>query len=301
MNEDLDLKFDAKKDDPLVTEKAKIEIVQENEPKSKEEKKEEKPSEKIEKEIESPKEPQQIEVIEEPKHEHSIQPAFKRIQIVEEEKEEVGSKCKECGDDISSKTRYVSSIDPEYYICELCELKTKHEHVFIKLKNGAKLDIKAYDEFCQKMIGIFAPSLEDTEQNELQEAIMNLEKENYRPNIGKLDIKKAKILNSSSFEEGIMAKRGQEIEIKWLVKNFTNREWSDDVIIICLPSSDIIVNEQKVEECLRGGDKCSVSMKFVLPKNTGNKEILGVNLCLFDQVQNKYIGEELKVNLSLIG
>jgi len=128
------------------------------------------------------------------------------------------------------------------------------------------------------MIGIYAPPINQDEERDIQEAIMNVDKTDKQRPIEPLMAKRAQILNKDIYKEGLVAKRGEVVTIEWEVKNFTNREWSKDVIIVCLPTSDIIVNEQKVNICLKGSDKGKVSIKFIVPKNTNKKEILGVNL-----------------------
>lgn len=233
------------------------------------------------------------------KHECGIQPAYKRDQeLVEPNLND--TTCTECKENISNEVRYLCSICSDYYLCELCEIKSDHDHAFLKLKKGVKFDNKAYDEFCQKMIGIYAPALIQSQEKDVQEAIMNDEKSDKSVKVKPLYLKRAQILNKDQFKDGLIAQRGHEVEIVWEVKNFTNREWSEDIIIVCLPSSDIIVNEQKVKLRLKGSEKGKVSMKFVVPKNTYRKEVIGVNLCLFDKVDNQFMGDELKVNLGLI-
>lgn len=129
------------------------------------------------------------------------------------------------------------------------------------------------------MIGIYAPPVvNESEERDIQEAIMNVEKSLKSMKIMPLMAKRAQIMNKDLYKDGLVAKRGSLVNIEWEVKNFTNRDWSRDVIIVCLPTSDIIVNEQKSNLCLKGSEKGKVSFKFMLPRNTMKKEVLGVNL-----------------------
>lgn len=134
-------------------------------------------------------------------------------------------------------------------------------------------------------------------ENDLQEAIINQNKNPEDLKIKPMLAKRAQILKKDRFKDGIKAEKGKPVKIEWEVKNFTNQDWSDDVIILCLPSSDIYINEQRTNLSLKKAAKGAVGIEFILPKDTCGKDELFVDLALFDRKANKPIGEVLKVKL----
>ena len=145
------------------------------------------------------------------------------------------------------------------------------------------------------MLGIYSSPA--SVENEVQEAIINENKSNETFTVKTMLAKRAQILNKDKYKEAIMAKKGEEVHIEWDVKNFTNQDWSEDVIITCLPSSDIYINEQHTNLALKKASKGTIGVKFLAPTATHGKDILDIHLCLFDRINNKPIGEVLKVKL----
>jgi len=114
-----------------------------------------------------------------------------------------------------------------------------------------------------------------------------------------MNLKKAQILRKDKYKDGLFVKKGELVEIDWEVKNLTNSDWPNNVTIECLPSSDIFINEQLTNLVLKKGEKSSISVKFYAPKEIIDKEVLDVNLCLFDETKTA-IGEELKIKLTIL-
>ena len=237
----------------------------------------------------------------ESKHEHSIQPALNNDQQ-KEEKETIGSNCKICLVDLVDKTRYVSSISTDFYICEKCESTTDHEYAFIKLKQGVSLNPETYDQFCQNMLLSYSVLPENYFEKVATKMVkMNTNKAQHKKlNIKPYNVKMAQRITKGDFGDNLVAKRGFEVDIKWEVKNFTAKQWSDKVFIECLPTSDIILPKRKVKDCLNRLEKCEIDVKFILPKDTLGRNTLEVNFCLFDQESKTYFGEELKAEIILV-
>lgn len=259
--------------------------------------------------IEAPKEveskepvdeaPEEVKMPSEPEAKHEF--AIKAIKKVEDspgvihEPEVEDAICQQCGANMEGQTRYISSIETDYQICELCEVRSTHPYVFIKVRQGVEFDPKVYDNFWQKILSKYAPVF--FEESDVQEAIINVAKSDTDRRVKGIDAKKASILDKNKYKEGILVTKGQEVEISWKVKNFTNRAWSEDVIVMCLQTSDILLNEQKTTTCLDKGEKGQISIKFMAPRAAFGKDVLDANFLLFDRVENKAFGEEFKVKL----
>lgn len=110
------------------------------------------------KELPKKEEPKKEASVPEPKeeeniHEFGCQPLLKRVQDIQakeeakEEKIDPINNCSECDTDLKDEARFICSLCGDYILCELCELRTKHEHVFIKVPKNVKFDPAMYDDF----------------------------------------------------------------------------------------------------------------------------------------------------------
>lgn len=229
-------------------------------------------------------------VVEEVKHEFAIQPVLKR-NVVNKDTEE--TLCVECSLNVSNYSKFVCSICENYTLCEACEIKSKHDHVFIKLPVGVKLDNAAYDRFCQKMLGIYAPPA----KQEIQRAIMNpqVQKENVK--ISQINAKKAQILKRDKYKDGVPANRGELVSLSWEVKNLTNQPWSADMILACSDTSDLKIDEKYLDMHLGSSEKGKIEVNFIMPKNTHGQDVMNLYLYLFDREIQKPIGELFNAKL----
>lgn len=227
---------------------------------------------------------------EEVKHEFAIQPVLKR-NVNHKDTEEI--LCVECSLNVSNYSKYVCSICENYTLCEACEIKSKHDHVFIKLPVGVKLDTAAYDRFCQKMLGIYAPPA----KQEIQRAIMNpqVQKENVK--ISQINIKKAQNMKKDKYKDGVPANRGELVSLSWEVKNLTNQPWSGDMILACSDASDLKIDEKYLDMNLGSSEKGIIEVNFIMPKNTHGQDVMNLYLYLFDREIQKPIGELFNAKL----
>uniref|UniRef100_A0A7S3NEU2 ZZ-type domain-containing protein n=1 Tax=Euplotes harpa TaxID=151035 RepID=A0A7S3NEU2_9SPIT len=247
----------------------------------------------------------------EDKHEFAIQPVLKRKEDTQEtSKPDDLSQiivCEECRHNLKQEVKFICSICNDYNLCEACEAETQHKHIFIKVPAATKLDKAEYDKFCQKLLGIYTKNIfnhpevkaEPPKERDHQEAIMNQCKETRLVKVRLMNKKMAMVLNKFDVQSGIIVKKGELVCLEWEVKNFTHNDWPEYVTIDCLPSSDIILNEQLANIRLKRGEKGKLNMKFYAPTETLDKMILDVNLCLFDELKNA-IGEEVRIKLVLV-
>lgn len=205
--------------------------------------------------------------------------------------------CKNCGLDLESEIKLICSLCEDFILCEACEIKGDHDHVFIKVPAKVRFNPEIYNKFCQKMLGICIA--QDEEEDDVQHAIMNPEKSREVIRTKNMCAKKATIMKKEDFKNGFPVSRGELVSLKWTVKNLTNQQWSDDVIIVCADSSDISINEQRVDLQLKGSEKGNLQVKFIMPKDTDGLDDVELNLYLFDGKVGKPMGEELKVMLRI--
>jgi hypothetical protein len=158
-------------------------------------------------------------------------------------------------------------------------------------------DLNLYESFCQKMIGINAASHAKGEA--IQKAIINLAKRAEKVKVTTMNKKKAQILKKDEYMDGVPVNRGELVYLKWSVKNLTSNSWSDDVVIVCAESSDLRINEQKADLKLSSGEKGTMGIKFIMPKDTDGRKNLDLHLYLFDRETNTAIGEDFKVTLRI--
>ena len=235
------------------------------------------------------------------KHEFAIQPVFKRVddeKVKEDVKIEDTQKWKDCNMDLRNEVRFICSICAnDVLLCEACEIKSSHEHVFIKIPANVEFDPAAYDAFWQKILGIYAAPVEDHIAN--QEAIMNPNKIEEKIKFPPMMSKKAQILKKDKYKEGVPANKGELVHLEWEVKNLTSKAWSNNVTIECSNASDILIDSQKVNLQLKGAQKGTIEVDFKMPLDTEGRDELDLYLYLFDKEENKPIGEELKVKLCI--
>jgi len=217
------------------------------------------------------------------RHQYAIQPVLKR-KISEKSQ----SKCCECSRSLDNDTKLICSICEDYNLCEACEIRTAHEHVFIKIPNGVEFNLEVYDKFCQKMLGLHTgPPTE----NKHQAAIMNpqVQKENIK--IASMMQKRAQILTKDKYAEGIPANRGESVSLSWDVKNMTNQPWTKNMIIAVSNTSDLMMNEQRIDLQLGSNEKGTVEVNFIMPQELNGLKELKLSMYLFDLENQKPIGE----------
>ena len=217
------------------------------------------------------------------KHEFSIQPVLKRK--TSEKKQDL---CWECNRILSKIPKLICSICEDYNLCEICESRTTHEHVFIKVPPGVEFNLDAYEKFCQKMLGL---NNEPSVDFKTQMAIINpqIEKENIK--IAPMMKKRAQNLNKDKYSNGIVVNTGELVKLSWEVKNMTNNPWSENMIMAVSNTSDLMLNEIRIENQLRSNEKGTVEVNFMMPKDLMRGQNLQLNMYLFDLDQQRPIGE----------
>lgn len=111
--------------------------------------------------------------------------------------------------------------------------------------------------------------------------------------------KRAQILKKDKYKDGVPISRGDLVHLDWEVKNLTSKSWSDNVTIECSDASDILINSQKINLQLKGGQKGTIEVSFRVPMDTNGLEKLDLYLYLFDQKDRQPIGDELKIKLCI--
>lgn len=111
-----------------------------------------------------------------------------------------------------------------------------------------------------------------------------------------MNVKKASNLNKDKYKDGVNVKKGELVELEWDVKNFTNSDWPNNVTVECLPTSDIIIDEQLAGVIIKSGQKAKLSVKFYAPRDTQGKAKLDVDFGLFEDTKTS-IGDIFKAKL----
>ena len=111
--------------------------------------------------------------------------------------------------------------------------------------------------------------------------------------------KRAQILDKDKYKAGIPANKGELVTLSWEVKNMTNQKWSDNMIIACSNTSDLTMNEQRVNLKLGSNEKGTVVVKFMMPEDVKGKNNLNLILYLFDLENQKVIGEYFNAKLAV--
>jgi hypothetical protein len=230
------------------------------------------------------------------KHEFAIQPVMKDSCNFELEQVAVKEpECTLCHKNLSNTNQYVCSLCADLLLCEDCEKTTDHSHVFVKVPAGVKFDEEAFDFFCQKMLGIYAPR----EEPRLMKAIMNPLVKKEQINIKPMQAKMAQVMKKDKYKDGVPANREDVISLSWEVKNLTAKKWSDQVYLICSDSSDIKINDTPLNFSLGSLEKGKIEVEFKMPKDTKGIDEIKLFLYLFDAEENKPIGEMMSAKFKI--
>lgn len=241
----------------------------------------------------------------------------------------VGITCSECNVCPIMGTRYKCSICIEYNLCEICEISTNHDHVFIKVKQiNQRVPMLCEMKHMIKNMPHKPQKMEISPHIELPSLALDIsyafgfEK---TPIKSHSDIKRATLiqLSDNDFLKLMVTKEieGEDkinndlmIKNSWTLKNESEEAWPlkpENLVLKCLSNEcliklkDLTISENEMKPLPIEPNKTSVlSIEFILPHRIRlaamkTKKTLNIIFSLYDVEESKYVGSNLPCTILL--